>query len=260
MFCFTFGLGLTGVVDVALQVGRFFSHGWDKKKMTLLTAPGVYNEEALQALDWVIAEAGRRELKLILTFADNWKDGDSRKMWAVDFNGKEPMDFYTDETIIQQYKDHITKIVNRKNTVNQIKYRDDPTIFAWDLINEPRCDCQIQEGGPFCELTCAETLNNWVGEISKHLKSQDPWHMAVVGEEGFYSLTESRHWVNPDAFFSGGSPWAQRAGQDYVENHSHDSIDYLSIHSWPDNWGLPEIWFQVREHFQDISLGFNLFQ
>lgn len=20
-------------------------------------------------------------------------------------------------------------------------YKDDPTIFAWDLINEPRCDC-----------------------------------------------------------------------------------------------------------------------
>lgn len=213
--------------------------------MTLLTAPGKYNEKAMKALDWVLAEAGKRNLKLILTFADNWKDGDSRTFWTRDFNGAEPMDFYSDKKIIQQYKDHISVITNRKNTVNGIIYKNDPTIFSWNLMNEPRCDCQIQFGGPFCELSCAETINNWVGEMSAHLKSQDPNHMVVVGEEGFYSLSPWKHWVNPDAFFSGGAPWSQRAGQDFVENHRHRSIDYLSVHSWPDNWGLPELWFQA---------------
>ncbi len=28
-----------------------------------------------------------------------------------------------------------------RNTLNGRLYKDDPTIFAWDLINEPRCDC-----------------------------------------------------------------------------------------------------------------------
>ncbi|GMH41892.1 hypothetical protein BSKO_09802 [Bryopsis sp. KO-2023] len=240
--------------SAGMKVGRFFGHGHGRKKMTLLNGPGDYNEDALQALDWVIAEAGRRGLKLIMTFADNWKDGDSRSHWTVDFFGKEPMDFFTDAKIIDAYKEHITTMVTRTNTVNGIKYKDDPTIFSWNLMNEPRCDCQIQFGGPFCELSCAKLVNDWIAEISTHLKQQDPNHMAVVGEEGFYSLSPWKHWVNPDAFFSGGAPWSQRAGQDFVENHRHKSIDYLSVHTWPDNWGLPEVWFQetwVREHTND---------
>lgn len=30
-------------------------------------------------------------------------------------------------------------ILTRKNHLNGIQYKDDPTIFAWELINEPRC-------------------------------------------------------------------------------------------------------------------------
>lgn len=28
-----------------------------------------------------------------------------------------------------------------RNSINGRLYKEDPTIFAWDLINEPRCDC-----------------------------------------------------------------------------------------------------------------------
>jgi len=29
--------------------------------------------------------------------------------------------------------------LTRKNTFTGIEYRNDPTIFGWELINEPRC-------------------------------------------------------------------------------------------------------------------------
>lgn len=29
------------------------------------------------------------------------------------------------------------KIVNRRNSITGVLYRDDPTIMAWDLANEP---------------------------------------------------------------------------------------------------------------------------
>jgi len=29
-------------------------------------------------------------------------------------------------------------VLTRKNTVSGILYKDDPTIFSWELMNEPR--------------------------------------------------------------------------------------------------------------------------
>lgn len=47
-------------------------------------------------------------------------------------------DFYTDYQCRQMYKQHLYTFTHRKNTVNGRIYREDPTIFYWDLINEPR--------------------------------------------------------------------------------------------------------------------------
>lgn len=240
--------------DAGLTVGRFFGHGHNENKIVLQTSPGQYNQKALDAFDWVIAEARGRGLKLIMSFADNWKVGDSRLTYAEKWGGKKPMDFYTDPKIKQMYKDHMEFLVNRENSLTGVKYKNDPTIFAWNLMNEPRCDCDLSQESEFCTVDCAKIIQNWIVEISEHLKSVDPNHMVVVGEEGFYSLTQWRTWVNPDAYFSGGAPWAQLAGQDFYRNHNIPTIDYLSVHTWPDNWGLPELWFQdawVREHNND---------
>ena len=47
-------------------------------------------------------------------------------------------DFYTDWGIRQLYKNHLKVYVNRVNTINNRTYATDPTIYAWDLLNEPR--------------------------------------------------------------------------------------------------------------------------
>ena len=36
-----------------------------------------------------------------------------------------------------QYKDYVTAIILRKNSLTGTVYRDDPTILAWDIANEP---------------------------------------------------------------------------------------------------------------------------
>ena len=36
-----------------------------------------------------------------------------------------------------QYKDYVTAIILRKNSITGTVYRDDPTILAWDIANEP---------------------------------------------------------------------------------------------------------------------------
>lgn len=151
------GFKLDIAKDNGLTVGRIFAHGHSESVLTLQIAPGVYNEQALVALDRLLDAFGQRGLKLILTFADNWKEVDSRAAYAR-WAGLDRGSFYTDETIRTWYKNHISTIVNRENTVNQVVYKDDPTIFAWNLMNEPRCDCIIENFSDACEKPCADNL------------------------------------------------------------------------------------------------------
>lgn len=38
-----------------------------------------------------------------------------------------------------RYKDYVKTVISRVNTINGRTYGSDPTIFAWDLLNEARC-------------------------------------------------------------------------------------------------------------------------
>jgi hypothetical protein len=48
--------------------------------------------------------------------------------------------FFTDADSKRIYKENVKYTVLRKNSVNGRVYKDDPTIFAWGLLNEPRCE------------------------------------------------------------------------------------------------------------------------
>ena len=49
--------------------------------------------------------------------------------------------FFSNPTVMQIYQNHLNYTLNRVNSITGIRYKDDPTIFAWDLLNEPRCNC-----------------------------------------------------------------------------------------------------------------------
>ena len=48
--------------------------------------------------------------------------------------------FFSDPGARELYKDYVSYILGRRNSRTGQLYRDDPTILAWDLINEPRCE------------------------------------------------------------------------------------------------------------------------
>ncbi len=49
------------------------------------------------------------------------------------------LDFYRDPATRALVKRHFDVVVNRVNAYSGVRYGDDPTIMAWDVINEPRC-------------------------------------------------------------------------------------------------------------------------
>lgn len=187
----------------------------------LQTFPGVYEEQIFKGLDYVLAKASAVGIRLILVFVNNWKDyGGMQKyiQWKNDSCGASLShdDFYTDRNIRQWYRNHISTIIHRINTLNGKAYKDDPTIFAWELANEPRCPSD----------PTGDTLNDWIIEMSAYVKSLDPHHMVTTGLEGFYCKDNGPWWRN-------GSQ-----GTDFIRNHNISTIDFATVHVWPSYWGM----------------------
>ncbi|MCK4303444.1 MAG: cellulase family glycosylhydrolase [Candidatus Eisenbacteria sp.] len=124
-------------------------------------------------------------------------------------------DFYTHATCRQMYKDHVSAVLNRINTITGIAYKDDPTILAWELANETRC-----QSDPTCS-----TLQTWIEEMAPYYKSIDANHLLTTGQEGFFNY--------------GSGPWYQNGSQgtDFIANHQVADIDFCTFHLWPNNWG-----------------------
>jgi mannan endo-1,4-beta-mannosidase len=84
--------------------------------------------------------------------------------------------------------------------------------MGWNLMNEPRC------------TGCGWALGGWVEEMAQYMKSIDPHHMVSIGEEGFYSSTCERVYLNPGAgkrrIGIASSPWALQEGQECVRENA----------------------------------------
>nr|CAD1836936.1 unnamed protein product [Ananas comosus var. bracteatus] len=155
-----------------------FSDGGDH---ALQVSPGMYNEFVFQGLDFVISEAQKYGIRLILSLVNNFKDFGGRAQyvqWAQNagaaVNGED--DFYTNEVVKGYYKNHVKTVLTRINTMTNMAYKDDSTIMAWELMNEPRCQSDYS----------GKMINGWIQEMSTYAKSLDEKHLLEAGMEGFY--------------------------------------------------------------------------
>ncbi|CAK9185138.1 unnamed protein product [Ilex paraguariensis] len=196
-----------------------FADGGDK---ALQISPGTYDERVFQALDFVISEARKHGIHLMLSFVNNYNDFGGRTQyvqWArnagAQINSND--DFYTNPVLKGYYKNHVKRVLTRFNTITGIAYRDDPTIMAWELMNEPRC--QVDYSG--------RTINAWVQEMATYVKALDGKHLLEIGMEGFYgdSLPQKKQ-INP----------GYQVGTDFISNNLIGEIDFATIHAYPDIW------------------------
>ncbi|XP_059295541.1 mannan endo-1,4-beta-mannosidase 5-like [Lycium ferocissimum] len=196
-----------------------FSDGGDT---ALQLSPGVYDERVFQGLDFVISEGRKYGIRLILSFVNNYKDFGGRPQYAqwarnAGVQIKSEDDFYTHPVLKDYYKNHVRKVVTRFNTITGMAYKDDPTIMAWELINEPRCQADYS----------GKTVNGWVQEMASFVKSIDKKHLLEIGMEGFYgdSMPERKQF-NP----------GYQVGTDFISSHLIEEIDFATIHAYTDQW------------------------
>ncbi|MQL79712.1 hypothetical protein Taro_012164 [Colocasia esculenta] len=214
----------------------------------LQVSPGVYNEAMFKGLDFVISEAGKHGVYLILSLANQWNDFGGRNQyvqWArqrgQSLNSDD--DFFRNDVVKTFYKNHIKAVLTRVNTITGVAYKDDPTIFAWELMNEPRCQSDLS----------GATLQAWISEMAGYVKSLDGNHMVEVGMEGFYGVSHpDRERFNPGNYV---------VGTDFITNHQLPVIDFATIHAYPDQWksGSSEqeqmafLSSWIQSHTQDCS-------
>lgn len=77
---------------------------------------------------------------------------------------------------MQAYKNYVSKILMRKNTITGVNYREDPTIFALELANEPRCNDGYEAS---LSLKPGTIVRAWVAEMAAYIRSLDPNHMVM---------------------------------------------------------------------------------
>lgn len=200
--------------------GTYFQY-WDPA-----SGRPAYNDgpDGLERLDWVLHEARERGLMLTLVLTNNWRDFGGMDQYLRWYGLTKHHEFYTDERVRQAFKDWISHVVGRTNTLDGVRYAEDPAIFAWELANEPRTLNYENYDSP--DGWDRTTILRWADEMSAHVESLDSTHMIAVGDEGFLA--------------GGRNSWAYEApyGVDSEAFARLPNIDFGTYHLYPDHWGV----------------------
>jgi mannan endo-1,4-beta-mannosidase len=177
----------------------------------LMTSPGLYDQKVLDGLDFLLSEMGKRSIKAVMILNNfwywsggmaqyvSWQEGTPIPYpgdWNTFMNYSAK--FYSCGQCQGWYRNYIKMIIDHVNGYNGLPYHDDPTIFSWELANEPR---RYPDG--------------WIDDTAAYIKSLDPNHLVTTGSEG--------------------SPPGETI--DFNKTHDGSNIDYATIHIWPQNWG-----------------------
>jgi mannan endo-1,4-beta-mannosidase len=149
-----------------LGVGGAYMLYWDTARGEMGINEGA---DGLERLDFLLAEARKRDLKLLIAFLDFWAyTGGAQQMRAWYGSEDKNTFFFADPRTKQNYKDWISHVMNRVNAITGIRYKDDPTVFAWQLMNEP-------------DIRPPSLRDSWLAEMAAHVKSVGPNHLVSSG-------------------------------------------------------------------------------
>ena len=185
-------------------------------KPYLQEAPGVLNDTILQGLDFALAELEKRGMDAVIYLNNAWD-------WSGGFGfylkqcgyGDSPnanvdggygryveycANFAREPKALDMYYSYIKQIVSRKNSITGRFYKEEPSIMAWQLCNEPR---------PFAKEN-KEAFAKWIADAAAIIKDIDNNHLVSTGSEGYIGC---------------------EVDMELCERiHADKNIDYITIH------------------------------
>jgi mannan endo-1,4-beta-mannosidase len=228
--------GVTNLRIMAGAEGTGLINGVERVGPPLQPEQGRFNVEVLDGLDLVLSEMGKRGMKAVVFFSNNWEWSGGFQQYLI-WNDRVPeamktrkltwdeqrdivSKFYGCEPCKENYNKQVALILGRVNKYNGKKYTSDPAIMAWELANEPRPMRPAAE----------RDYRKWISEIAAMIKARDKNHLVTIGHEGFMGTENLKL---------------------YEEINADRNLDYLTIHIWAKNWG----WFKddkVAEGFPNV--------
>jgi mannan endo-1,4-beta-mannosidase len=206
---------------------------------SLMPQPGVYNEQVFAGLDYFLDQLNQHGIRAVMVLNNYWEWtggmgqyvswGQGTKIpYRLDPGGdyntftKYIDRFYACSPCQTAYRSHIQTVIKRVNTVNGRTYRDDPTIFAWQLANEPR-----------------NYPDNWIGDLGQYIKSLDSNHMVTVGSEGSWGGDFKATHASPTIDYTTCHIWVEPWGKYNATDSSASqlttatnfAVDYLNTHN-----------------------------
>jgi mannan endo-1,4-beta-mannosidase len=233
---------LDDLVCLSLPVARIWGFNDSKDKSAIRESPeDGFREEGLRGLDQAVWEAKRRGIRLVIPLVNNWSEYGGLPAYAAwaskRFGGTyEHDDFFRNGQMKQWWKDYAYLLVNRVNTFTGVAYKDEPTILAWEVGNELRCQS--------CRGTTA--LVDTIEELATFLKQLAPDQLVSDGGDGFDD--------DPTYYEGLSNFYAVRGdeGASFSKLSRVDALDMLSYHFYPRNYGFTtardaQIWIERHQ-------------
>jgi mannan endo-1,4-beta-mannosidase len=207
---------------------------------------GEFNPEAFRHIDYVLKAAHERGLRLIFTLVgDNaYADGGGASEYVKDLGPSGPVGpmgpttFFTDPRAIVRFEEHIAALLNHKNSLTGIAYKDDPTILAWE-------DCNACGGGG--SMKWVDTIGSFIKSIDKNHLYEDNGIIYFDKSGALFDATTVDiftaeyypHWDAMFAAFMGGYKTTAELFSKHAERvTSHGKVYVVNEYGW-DNTDWP---------------------
>ncbi|MFO1389684.1 hypothetical protein [Cellvibrio sp.] len=137
-----------------------------------------YNEDAFRSFDLLLALCKEYDVRILVPFIASQSFPVVRGVdeFAALSGNTTPGAFWTDEKVKEDFKHFLNYVLNRRNTITGIVYKNDPAILGWQFGNEfdsyaPDRKINSEEWKPI--------ITAWQLEMAKYIKSIDSNHLLM---------------------------------------------------------------------------------
>lgn len=222
---------LADMATLGMNVLRVRGYGCDTRpnpEVCFQYEPGEYGEYAFEVMDYLIHEANKWGIRLVIDLCNAWEvnlGGDIAQYVEWSSTADVHDDFFTDEECREAYKRYVEHMVTRENELTGRAYRGEPAIAVWSLCNEVHAK---NEGSK-------DEVQAWINEMARFVKELDANQLVTPSHLGYYQDDQ-----------------ADEMGVDFIENHRSPHIDLCTFRVYNQNVG-----FQSHEESRDDWLSVN---